>query len=285
MLGLLHRSGRQPSEPPNRLAHVASDFVPRRSFARIIDELEADGRASVGLDELAEIAEAPRSHVAKAVVAMRRSGRLRSPARGFYVIVPVAYRSRGDVPADWYLDDWMAHLGRRYRVSGLTAAARHGARHQAAQSFDVVLDRAMARSAAAWPPRLRLFTDRTAHPTTRIEGPYAPLQLATAETCAFDLATWTKRFAGPSHIATLLAELTLDPKLLGIQAPERPVSVVRRLGYLLERAQPKLPLTPLHERSSAYGTPTLLAASGERRGGRDRRWNVLVNASVELDVL
>ena len=256
-----------------------------RSYGRLVDGLEADGRASVAIDELVEEAQAPRSHVSKAVVALRRSGRLRSPTRGFYVIVPTVYRDRGDVPIDWFLDDWMGYANRSYRVSGLTAAARYGARHHAAQTYDVVLDRALVRQSDSWPERLRFFVDRAVRPTRRVETDYGPLELATAETCAFDLATWIERFAGPSHVATVLSELVLDSDALGAQADERPVSVVRRLGFLLERAQPDLSIDLLHERAAGYGTATPLVVSSPSLGERDRRWNLLVNASVELDEL
>lgn len=256
-----------------------------RSYARLVDGLEADGRAGIAIDELAEEAQAPRSHVSKAVVALRRSGRFRSPTRGFYVIVPTAYRDRGDVPIDWFLDDWMAYTGRSYRLSGLTAAARHGARHQAAQTYDVVIDRALVRRADSWPERLRFFVDRATHPTQRVETDYAPLELATAETCAYDLATWIGHFAGPSHVATVLSELVLDADALGAQAHERPVSVVRRLGFLLERAQPNLAIDLLRARAAAYDTATPLVPSIRGRGDRDRDWNLFVNASVELDEL
>lgn len=255
------------------------------SFTRTFDELEAEGRIALSLDELTEQSRTSPEKARAAAFYARRTGRLRSPTRGLYVLVPVAHRERGDVPIDWFIEDWMAHVGRRYRLSGLTAAARHGARHQAVQSYDVVVDRALVRRAGAWPERIRFFTDRLERPTQRVETPYAPLTLATRETCAFDLATWTEQAGGPSHVATALAELELDPDALAAQALTRPLSVVRRLGFLLERAQPHLPLQALQEISSGYATPTPLVASGPAADERDPRWNLLVNASVELDEL
>ena len=43
-------------------------------------------------------------------------GRIMSPLRGFYVIVPDEYVLRGAVPQSFYLDDMMHHLGRKYYV-------------------------------------------------------------------------------------------------------------------------------------------------------------------------
>ena len=46
-------------------------------------------------------------------------GRIISPLRGFYVIVPDEYVRRGAVQQSFYLDDMMCHLGRRYYVQAI----------------------------------------------------------------------------------------------------------------------------------------------------------------------
>src|SRR5690606_18186002 len=71
---------------------------------------------------------------------LKRSGAIASPRRDFFVIVPREYRSAGCPPATWWIDDLMRHLGRRYYVALLSAAALHGAGHQQPMALQVIAD-------------------------------------------------------------------------------------------------------------------------------------------------
>jgi hypothetical protein len=80
------------------------------------------------------------------------------------------------VPADWFIDDLMGHLGRRYYVALLSAAARHRASHQAPQVFQMmadgrVLDRAIERV------RLRFYASEHTADT--------PIEMRTSVRCAW----------------------------------------------------------------------------------------------------
>lgn len=62
-------------------------------------------------------------------------GRVFSPCRGFYVVIPEEYRLWKTVPQEVYLDRMMQYLQRKYYVSLLSAAERHEAAHQATMGF------------------------------------------------------------------------------------------------------------------------------------------------------
>lgn len=68
-------------------------------------------------------------NIAQALTIGVSKGRIMSPLRGFYAIVPDEYVLRGAVPQSFYLDDMMHHLGRQYYVALLSAASYHGASH------------------------------------------------------------------------------------------------------------------------------------------------------------
>ena len=78
--------------------------------------------------------------IARALTREVRKGRVFSPLRGFYVIVPDEYMLRGAVPQSFYIDDMMRHLGRKYYVSLLSAASYHGVSHQAPLRFSVMVE-------------------------------------------------------------------------------------------------------------------------------------------------
>ena len=53
-----------------------------------------------------------------------------SPARGFYVLVPLECRSLGCLPADQFIPALMKRLGLPYYAGLLSAGQHHGAAHQ-----------------------------------------------------------------------------------------------------------------------------------------------------------
>jgi len=76
---------------------------------------------------------------AAAAARLIRKRRLVRPKQGFYLVVRPEDRAAGAPdPARW-IDPLMRHLGVDYRISLLRAAAVHGASHQAAQVFQVIV--------------------------------------------------------------------------------------------------------------------------------------------------
>src|SRR5690606_20437884 len=73
---------------------------------------------------------------------LKKSGAIVAPKRDFFVVVPREYRAAGGPPASWFIDDLMRHLGRRYYVGLLSAAALHGAGHQQPMAFQVIVNSA-----------------------------------------------------------------------------------------------------------------------------------------------
>ena len=72
---------------------------------------------------------------------LSEKNRIVSPGSDFFVIVPVQYRKVGSPPALWYLNDWMKFICVDYYVGLLSAAAIHGASHQAVQETEVIVGR------------------------------------------------------------------------------------------------------------------------------------------------
>ena len=67
-------------------------------------------------------------------------GRIISIYKGFYLIVPPEYASRGLLPPMLFIDSLMQYIGKPYYIGLLSAAALHGAAHQQPQEFFVVPD-------------------------------------------------------------------------------------------------------------------------------------------------
>lgn len=218
---------------------------------------------------------------------LRRAGKMVSPVKGYWVVVPAEYRSLGAPPAEWFVDGMLRHLGRSYYVSFLTAAAAYGARHQAAMSFQVVVDRYLSARRVGR-TRFEFVTDAHLSQMDVADGPThtGVYRLATRETTAVDLVWQPGRSGGLGNVLTVLAEIgDVDVDRLAALASNRSTGVARRLGWLLERAQPAADLSALMRVArDASSEPTNLSAGGPRRGAVDPDWLVRVNTSVEADL-
>jgi hypothetical protein len=123
-------------------------------------------------------------------------------------MVPPEYRSWGAVPAAWFIDPMMQHLGRSYYVGLLSAAAQHGASHQAAQTFQVVTDRHV-EDRDFDRVRLRFQTSALAAqtPIEQINTPTGTMAVSTREATVGDLVEHPGESGGLSNVATILREI------------------------------------------------------------------------------
>jgi len=260
-----------------------------RTLAEFVDALQAEGRYTFDRDEASAALQTSSLMLKKAVMRLAIKSRIVVPKRGFYVIVPIEYRSAGAPPPSWFIDDLMRHLGKSYYVGVLSAAGLHGAAHEQPQEFQVVT-RAAARPVVAGRARIR-FLGKRRHdqtPTVELKTETGTMRVSTPEGTAIDLVRYATSAGGLGNVATVLAELAerIDAALLGeaVRA-EGGLVHVQRLGYLLdlvgagERAQELARLvaegcprnTPLRPDRPTRGCPV------------DRRWRVVVNEQVEVD--
>ena len=161
-----------------------------------------------------------------------------SPWQNFYVIVPIQYKLKGEVPPSFYIDDLMTFLGRKYYVSLLSAASLNGAAHQRAMSFFVNVDGAPLRSAVRSGTMLLLFQrkniDMRYVREVRTEGGY--MNVSSPLMTALDLVQDERKVGGLSRVAEVLGELVESMELDDGQLElirQYGCPILQRLGYLL----------------------------------------------------
>lgn len=253
----------------------------------IPDHLIAQGRYWATTKELSEVTGRSPRLLSPSLADLVKDGKLFSPAMGLYVIVPPEYRSWKVVPAEWFIDPMMVHLKRHYYVSFLSAAAMHGAAHQAPQVFQAVVSRPL-RDRQFERVRLRFISSHNVDEmaTEQATTHTGYVRLATRETTAVDLVWRPQHGAGLSNVATVLRELgELDPAQLARLSETRGRSVARRLGWLLDRFRSDLDTSLLRLAARPEeGEIALLLPGGPKRGKADRRWGVRINTDVEPDL-
>ena len=222
-------------------------------------------------------------------------GRVFSPCRGFYVIVPEEYRLWKSVPQDVYLDRMMQYLERHYYVSLLSAAERHGAAHQAPMGCQVMIEPPVLRDKVRDDYAIR-YAERHTIPmqyVQRLEVSSGWLNISGPELTAVDLVAYQEHVGGLTRAATVLEELAMKLDFAHIDTDFAKVAsapVFQRLGYLLDsvlqestvadglmelikRADLKLKAVPLKSGATIDDAPI------------DERWKILVNQEIETDNL
>ncbi len=265
--------------------------TPDRATAlpKLVDDLQARGRYSFTRAEVARHAGRTSLAIEASLRRLKRRGRVASPRRGFYVLVPVEYREAGCPPASWFIDDLMRFIGQPYYVGLLSAAAVHGAAHQQPMVFQVVTDRPTRPARAG---RVRVVFHMSRHvkevPAANVQTETGTMRVSSPEVTAFDLVRFPRAAGHLNNVATVLVELSekIRADALAALAGSYAVPDVQRLGYLLERLGHARLAEPLHAwlQRRRYRPVLLAAGRPRRRRSPDARWRVVPNESVEADL-
>lgn len=218
--------------------------------------------------------------------------RLLSIKPGFFIIIPLEYKIWGSLPPEWFIKDLMAYLELPYYVGLLSAAALHGAAHQAPQQFQVMTN-AVVSSIRKQKLNIRFFKNKRIEQIlfNERQTQTGTLRVSTPEATALDLVRFYKSSGYFSHIATVLSELAdkLNPDML-IETAQKGAyewPVIQRLGYLLslEEVGGETLIEPLAEWiQEAKPRYIPLAPYKEyKENERDTRWRIFMNESIEVD--
>ena len=254
-----------------------------------IDSLAAKGRHNFATAEAVAALSASPIAVRAAIRRLRERGRVAMPFRGFHLIVPPEYRTLGCLPAEQFVPQLMEQLGHAYYAGLLSAASLHGAAHQAPMVFQTIVadNRPEIRCGRV---RVEFVARRNVAeiPTVERNTLRGVLRVSTPEATAFDLVGYPGHAGGLSNVATVLSELAenMDAEKLLAETERSPLPWAQRLGYLLERAEAAHLAAPLAEHVAAHAKEyvPLRPKKSIAHATRDRRWRLLVNEEVEVDL-
>lgn len=262
----------------------------RPHLANYLDQLQARGRITFTGKEAISKLGVSKIAFNRSAQRLLKKKRLLHPARGFYLIVPVEAQLSGAPDASWYIDDLMNFLEQPYYVGVLSAAAFHGAAHQAPQEFQVVTNSRLKPinvGRAKIHFLTKKWTERTPTETLKTKSGYIPI--STPEATALDLIQYVRSAGELNNVATVLIELAekIDPKKLLTSARiSGEAAVAQRLGYLLDTFSKKRLTSDLHkwvlEQRPAF--VALRPNWKSPNNKRDKKWSIIVNDDVEPDI-
>jgi predicted transcriptional regulator of viral defense system len=258
------------------------------TISSLIDDLLAEGRYHLTTDE-ARRRLGGSVQAARAVLRRQAAhGRIAQPFKGFWVVVPPEYRALGCLPPEQFIPQLFEHLGAPYYVGLLSAAQRLGAAHQQPQAFQVVIERARP-AIECGQVRVEFVARKSIRdvPVDVINTPRGAMRVSTAEATAFDVVGYPGHVGGLDGAATVVAELLekLDAERLLECAATAPLPWVQRLGFILDLVGGVDVANFLAEFVIAnVRDATRLSPGTKRKGKRDERWKLDVNAALEPDV-
>lgn len=220
-------------------------------------------------------------------------GKIVSIYKGYYLLLPPQYSSKGVLPPQLYLDAFMRHLQRQYYVSLLSAAAFHGASHQQPQEYFVMTTFPVLRPTLKRGLKINYISIKELPEllTEQRKTQAGYLRISNAVLTATDLIQFEKRVGGLNRAATVLSELVeaIQPTDFStVLLQHVPVTALQRLGYILEGICERKDLAnALFEamklqKLNLFRIP-LKAATASKGFSSDNRWKVIVNATIEID--
>ena len=259
------------------------------SAADYIEDLQTNGRLVFTTDDAIRALGKSVAAVRAQLRRLKSKGRIVDPHRGFHVVVPPQYRRLGCLPPDHFVPQLMEHLGQPYYAALLSAAAYHGAAHQAPMVFQVMVPRSR-RSLECGGVRVDFAVRHDMEHTSVVERdtPTGILRVASPGATAVELVGYPERCGFLDNVATVLADLaeSIDGDVLAAEARRAPTAWVQRLGYLLVlvgHADLAHRLDAVLAERDAF---TVALAPWQAMEGtpRDARWQIAINTHVEPDV-
>ena len=261
------------------------------NVADFVDNLPANGRYSFSRIELTKTFDKSDAAIKLALHRLQKKGRIISPRRGFYVVVPEEYKLTGAPPPIWFIDALMNGWHSDYYVGLLSAAEIHGAAHQRTS-------RTASVAAPMWccarlkyrGTEIDFFKKWNVKdaPTQQQKTPTRYMRISTPEATALDLVRYYEHVGYYGNVVTVLSELSKKinaQRLVAASKAGVELAVVQRLGYFDLVGKPKL-VEPLHEwlsTKSVRVTP-LRTDVDTKDSPVDRRWSLQVNEEIEVEV-
>lgn len=220
-------------------------------------------------------------------------GKIISPWRNFYVIMPVEYALMGTIPPVFYIDALMAYLGRKYYVSMLNAAAFYGAAHQRVQTFSVMAELPYLRDTSKNRTPILFFSKKKINEefVRKHKTQTGYINVSSPELTAIDLIENEKSAGGLNRVCSVLDDLadSMDFESLEVSFFElASAPAYQRLGFILENVLgrknladdlcSKMKLAGLKTRKVPFktGKPADACAS-------DNKWKIIINQKIEID--
>jgi predicted transcriptional regulator of viral defense system len=216
-----------------------------------------------------------------------------SVVKGFYIIIPPAYKNMGILPPIMFIDSLMNFMNRPYYVSLLSAAAIYGAAHQQPQMHYICTTLPSIRATKKNGIIIKYISKRSFSNNyiikKKTESGY--VNVSNPMLTCLDLINYHKTIGGINRAATIINELSEEISVIDIN--DEVFSLVskadmQRLGYIWEYEvdQPLLAdqlYKVLKDESISLRSYKLINNKTSEKETERNRWKINVNTMIQID--
>jgi len=265
-----------------------------KTLSQFLETIVSEGRHYFTVEELIKGLQVQEGSLSVSLSRLSQKGRVKMIRRGFGIIMA----SHGGEPHPTaYVDAMLKHLDSKYYVGLLSAAAHWGAAHQAAMSYQIVVNK-IIKKISYERSRIEFITKKGILPEKwiqRVAGPEGYYNISSPELTAIDLIRFPRRAGHLNNVATVLEDLVekWDGRKMASLCYETwvPTVTLQRLGYLLDgvldlRRESNYILPGLEKRAPI---PSLLSTNkkNDKVAVKDfeynNKWSLYLNTQVEPD--
>ncbi len=265
-----------------------------------LDEQLGRGRSYFSREEALKALGVTAGALTAAATRLNKKHRLVSPWRGFYLILRPEDRITGAPDPVRWIDPLMKYLKLDYRVSLLRAATFHGASHQAAMVFQLVVPKQLrgfdiGRQRIQFVYQTPVIFGQTNRPEwlQQLKSDTGFAKVAGVELMLMDSARYFHKAGGINGLAQIVHDIGSNaaPRKLAKVAALYENSAIRRLGYLLDHFGLEHQSKALAPFASKAKSMKLLDPSVKPPiegmaylADKDNKWMLIINESVEIDL-
>lgn len=267
---------------------MSAQIITLRNY---IDQLQSKGRYTFLKSELNAQTGLSAAAIDLSLNRLLRKHRIALIRQGFYIIVPIEYRTNGVLPAAWFIHHLMDYLEMPYYVALLSASALHGAAHQKPQEFQVITNRFL-RTIHVRGVRIRFFKKSDLDVKVGLEQMKSEngyFNVSIPERTALDLIRYAKGVGGLNRVATVLEELSEriePPRLNQLAQGEKSLCYIQRLGFILdllgfENLTKELNIWLAGKKPN---NTVLVPNQAGRNETFNAKWRIRINTDIETDI-
>lgn len=259
-----------------------------------IEECQSEGKLAFNLAELRQSFQSDTETALKRVLdRLSEKGKVVSIFKGYYIIIPPQYSSKGILPAAMFIDGLMKFLDRKYYVALLNAAALHGASHQQPQEYFIVTSYPVLRTTKKKGLKVNYISTRQLPPQSLTEKKKTETGYITVSNpllTAIDLINYEKKIGGLNRASTVISELleTIKPNTISSELIQyATVSSLQRLGFVLEEILNRKDIAEriysLCKKAGIKFYFIPLKASGKKnKENLNEKWKLMINTKIEI---
>ena len=266
-------------------------------FSKYLDQLRSQGKRSFTFEQILHDLGTSVNSIKSGIYRLKNEGKLITPAKGLYLIIPPEHRPYGSIPAEELVPILMKHLKAEYYTALLSAASFYGATHQKPARFQVITNKLIKHPLEFGQVKLEIIYKKqiSGLPVQDFTVATGYLKVSSPELVAFDLLSYPARSGGLNHISTVIYELTpaLDfDKLIELAEQNGKKSWLQRLGFILEKVgsmdddQSLQLIYSLKNYLNQNPMPYIPLASELQKKGHTyiKQWKIIENTDIESDL-